>query len=86
MNPLDQLAVSPSGFVFDPRTGATFSVNVTGRLLLEALREGRGLADLTALLAEQFDAGRADLHRDVLEFVHLLRSEGLLSNGFELAT
>lgn len=84
VNALNDLAISPSGFVFDPRTGATFSVNEVGRVLLEGLRDGHGLAALGAHLAARFDVDGADLHRDVLEFVRRLQGEGLLDARFEL--
>lgn len=32
-------------------------------------------------LRERFDVGEADLHRDVAEFVHLLRHHHLLDAG-----
>ena len=54
---LAMLAISPSGFVFDPKSGTTFTVNETGRLILEGVRDGLGLQALTATLAERFDAG-----------------------------
>ena len=37
---LSDLAISDSGFVFDPYTGASFSVNLTGLTLLRALKDG----------------------------------------------
>ncbi len=43
---LRHLAISPSGFVFDPNTGSTFTCNETGRPLLEGLREGLAWAGL----------------------------------------
>lgn len=81
---LAQLAISPSGFVFDPQTGGTFTVNETGRLILEGVRDGLGLSELAADLDGRFDSGGADLERDVLEYVRLLRESGLLPTGFEL--
>jgi len=36
---LKDLAVSDSGFVFDPYTGSTFSVNAAGRLILKGRKE-----------------------------------------------
>lgn len=82
---LDQLAISASGFVFDPVSGGTFTVNATGRALLEGLRDGLGLAELTAKLNERFATDDADLQRDVLEYVRALRDVGLLPPQFELA-
>ena len=84
LSQLAQLALSPSGFVFDTRTGATFTVNAAGVVLLEGLREGQGLAELVETLLQQFDARGHDLARDVLEFVRRLQVEGLLPRDFEL--
>jgi len=84
MQALAQLALSPSGFVFDPRTGATFTVNPSGVVLLEGLREGQRLTELVHTLEQQFDARAGDLARDVLEFVRRLQVEGLLARDFEL--
>lgn len=81
---LSQLAVSPTGFVFDPRTGGTFTVNPTGRVILEGIRDGQDLAAVARALADRFDAESADLQRDVLEYVRLLRQGGLLPPDFEL--
>ena len=39
---LRDLAISDSGFVFDPYSGATFTANSSGRAILEALRDGHG--------------------------------------------
>jgi len=81
---LAQLAISPSGFVFDPKTGSTFTVNETGRLILEGVRDGLGLSELATSLEGRFDAGGADLERDVLEYIRILCENGLLPAGFEL--
>ena len=40
---LRQLAVSDTGFVFDPQTGQSFTVNATGRLVLDCLKRSDGL-------------------------------------------
>ena len=84
MQPIHQLAISPSGFVFDPQTGATFSVNDTGVLLLEGIRDGLGLSALTEHLATAFEIAKNDLCRDIFEFVRTLQIQGLLNADFEL--
>jgi hypothetical protein len=81
---LDQLAISASGFVFDPISGGTFTVNATGRALLEGLRDGLGLDGLTERLRARFEIDGADLRRDVLEYVRALQDAGLLPHPFEL--
>ncbi len=80
---LADLAVSDSGFVFDPHTGATFSVNDSGRAIIEGIKRGLGPSDLVAHLRARFETGGADLARDVAEFLHLLRQSGLLPAAAE---
>jgi len=84
MQAIDQLAISPSGFVFDPRTGGTFSVNETAATLLQGIREGLGLTALTEQLQVRFTVTHEDLQRDVFEFVRRLQSQDLLDASFEL--
>lgn len=81
---LHNLAISPSGFVFDPQSGATFSVNPTARLLLEGIRDGLGLDALVLAVQGQFETYGEDLRRDALEFTRLLQDQGLLPREFEL--
>jgi hypothetical protein len=81
---LAQLAISPTGFVFDPRSGASFTVNATGRMLLEGLRDGCLLDELVERLGGAFDVGQHDLRRDALEYVRLLRDQGLVPTDFQL--
>ncbi len=81
---LSNLALSPTGFLFDPRTGTTFTVNPTGAAILEVLRDGGGLQDVVDRLADRFATTRADLRRDAMEYVRVLRDHDLLPADFEL--
>lgn len=83
--PLEHLAISPSGFVFDPLSGQTFTTNEVGRVILEGLRDGEDLNRLVARLTDRFEVGSADLVRDVLDFVRVLQAEGLLSRDLRLS-
>lgn len=81
---LKDLAISESGFVFDPRSGATFTLNDTGRAALDGLRTGLDRAAIEAALVERFEVTGADLHRDVDEFVRQLKQAGFLAQDFAL--
>jgi hypothetical protein len=79
MQRLKDLAVSESGFLFDPWTGLTFSLNPTGRFILERLRDGLGEPAIRAALEAGFETGPGDdTSRDVHEFMRQLRESGLL--------
>lgn len=81
---LRDLAVSDSGFVFDPHVGATFSVNPTGLVILRALIEGEARDEILTTLTQRFETDGRDLGRDLDEFVLLMRQQGLVPEEFSL--
>jgi PqqD family protein of HPr-rel-A system len=72
------LAISNTGFVFDPHTGATFSANDTGLEILRALGEGLDRAAIAARLRERFAVEGSELDRDLSEFLLQLRRDELI--------
>lgn len=52
---LERLAVSPSGFAFDPESGQSFSINPTGMLALAELRKRRSPEEVASRLASEYD-------------------------------
>ncbi|MBF0154906.1 MAG: PqqD family protein [Magnetococcales bacterium] len=51
-NRLGDLAVSPNGFAFDPRSGQSFTLNATGLIALEMLQSGASLEETAHKLAQ----------------------------------
>ena len=72
---LERLAVSESGFVFDPVSGHSFTLNETGLSILRALQQDRRLDALRADLSAEFDVDAMTLERDLLEFLGSLRDQ-----------
>lgn len=72
---LHRLAISQSGFVFDPVSGRSFSVNETGLAILRLLQREPRLDTLLDRLAGDFDVDRRRAERDVLEFLGSLREQ-----------
>ena len=70
---LQQLAISESGFIFDPSSGHNFTVNETGLTMLRLLQKNNELEPLMKNLKEKYEVSQQELERDVLEFAGLLR-------------
>jgi len=79
---ISRLAISASGFVFDPVSGQSYTANDSALAILKALpsdlRQSTHLSEplpapLLSILRQQFDAPAALLERDVLEFLGVLR-------------
>lgn len=79
-NPISTLAVSDTGFVFDPRTGHTYAVNATGLAVLRGLKAGSSVAEVERELARDFEQASA-VDADLQEFLKLLVELGLLSSS-----
>ena len=72
---LPRLAISESGFVFDPVTGHSFSVNETGMAVIRLLQQGLSLSEATAELHKDYLEKSEVIERDLLEFIGLLREQ-----------
>jgi hypothetical protein len=87
MNSADRLrglAISDSGFLFDPITGMTFTVNETGRAILDLLKQGLAPEAIRDELGQRFETtGAEDLDGDVREFLWMLREQGILPRDEE---
>jgi len=72
---LQQLAISESGFIFDPVSGHSFSVNETGIVIIRCLQQGKDLPATIAELQNSYSEQTAAIERDLLEFISLLREQ-----------
>lgn len=79
---LKDLAISESGFLFDPYSGATFTLNNTGKFILQLLMEGKVIEEIESALRKKFEMGDEDLRSDIYEFINLLKENHFLPNGF----
>lgn len=70
---LKRLALSESGFVFDPVTGDSFSANGTALAVIRLAQHERDAQRLAAVLAQEFDVGTAEAERELIEFSGVLR-------------
>jgi hypothetical protein len=79
-SPLAMLAISDTGFVFDPRTGHSYTVNSTGLALLRALKQGLSISAAQAEVEHAFECA-GNIAGDVNRFVNALANNELIDNG-----
>lgn len=70
-----RLAVSESGFVFDPTSGRSFTVNETGVAILRALQQELSLDAIRRDLAVEYEVAPQMLERDLSEFLGSLKDQ-----------
>ncbi|MEK8022227.1 MAG: PqqD family protein [Candidatus Hydrogenedentota bacterium] len=75
---LKGLALSDTGFLFDPITGHMYTLNRTGSEILKWLRDGIPEHFLPGRIAELFDVTEDEAERDCAAFLKLLHEFRLL--------
>ena len=71
--------MSDTGFVFDPYSGHTFTVNPSGLTILRALKQGASMEEAVQQVQDEFEPeGGEDIARDVSDYVAMLRTLGLV--------
>ncbi len=74
----ENIAISETGFVFNPTTGDSFTLNETGRKVIALINEGKTVEQTAKVLKETFDVDDTTLERYLFDFVYDLRINKLL--------
>ncbi len=80
MNLKKNIAVSETGFVFNPGTGDSFSLNGIGLEILNMLKEGKEDGDIISVLLEKYDIDRSSLEKYYYDFAGMLQYYQLVDN------
>ena len=68
------IAISETGFIFNPLTGDSFSVNETGLFVLQKLKEEENEETILKAFQEEFELDRNTAEIDLNDFLSLLKS------------
>jgi transcriptional antiterminator len=72
------IAISETGFVFNPLTGDSFSTNQVGQEILRKLQSGTNQEELLKHLTEKFNIDKTTLEKDMTDFMLMLNSYQIL--------
>jgi hypothetical protein len=75
---LQDLAISDSGFIFDPVTGNSYTSNKTAVYIINRLKTGDDVLSIAKTLTEEYDVKRDEAEQDILHLKELLRGNNLL--------
>lgn len=62
------IAISDSGFVFNPSSGESFTVNQSGAELLNMIKEGKSDDEIREIFLEKYDTNANTFDRDIQDF------------------
>ena len=74
----ENIALSENGFVFNPSTGDSFTMNNTGKEVIMLIKEGKNISQITELMMEKYDVDHIMLERYLSDFMNDLSINNLL--------
>jgi hypothetical protein len=72
------IALSENGFVFNPSTGDSFTLNNTGKEVLMMIKKGKNISQIADLMIAKYDADRITIERYIEDFVNDLSMNNLM--------
>lgn len=75
------IAISETGFLFNPTTGESFSVNPIGKEILHLMNEDKTFEEITGIISAQYDIDATTFEKDVHDFVRMLEYNSLTEDN-----
>lgn len=75
------IAISDTGFIFNPSTGDSFSTNPVGVEIIKLMKAGKNKTDIIKSITDIFTVESSQLEKDLTDFLMMLKSYHLLSEN-----
>lgn len=77
------IALSNTGFVFNPTTGDSYTINQVGQEILGYLGEHKTVEEITSLMTSVYDIDPPSFEKYFFDFISMLRQFELLEENYE---
>ncbi len=74
------IAISDSGFLFNPSTGDSYSMNQTGKTILELLKGGQSDTEIVEHITQHYMIDKDSVEKDLYDFKNMLENYKLASH------
>ena len=74
------VAVSDSGFVFNPATGESFSVNPIGTEIIRMIKENKSSQEIVDFVIDHYQTDSVTIDKDFNDFMEMLNLYSLTEN------
>lgn len=79
MKIIKDLAISESGFVFNPISGESFTVNEIGVSIINQLKKSKNQQEIMISLKEEYKVEHNELEKDFTDFMNILKHHNLIT-------
>jgi hypothetical protein len=74
------IAISDSGFIFNPDTGESFTANPIGLEILDYMKEGQEFDEIRKKILEKYKSDKDTVEKDYFDFVNMLEQFNLVEH------
>ncbi len=78
MNIKKNIALSDTGFVFNPSSGDSFSTNPIGMEIIKMLKEGKSNEDIKSHVLKTYMTDEVSFEKDLYDFMNMLTKMNLM--------
>jgi hypothetical protein len=75
------VAISESGYVFNPSTGESFTVNPIGIEIFNMLKEKKSFEEISKTILAKYNADEATFEKDYNDFIGMMNLYMLIDNN-----
>ena len=68
------IALSDSGFIFNPSTGDSYSANPIGQLIIQSLQNGKTDEEISQAILDEFMIDASTVEKDLYDFKNMLKN------------
>ena len=77
------IAISESGFLFDPSSGESYSINPIGMEILELLSQDQSREQITQSITNKYEIDPTDFEKYYFDFLNMLKQFQLTEDDGE---
>ncbi len=81
MNIKSDIALSDSGFVFNPASGESYTVNPIGVEIIQLLKDGKSIAEVSEQILENYNTDLTTIDKDLNDFIVMLKQYSLIDSN-----
>ena len=74
----NNIAISGSGFLFNPVNGESFSVNPVGAEIISMLKDGKSIEHITKHILASYNMDEQTIEKDIYDFIGILKQYSLI--------
>lgn len=74
----ENLAISDTGFVFDPTSGETYTLNDTGVQIIKLIKEDKEEDEIKYFFIENYEVDAPTFEKAYVDFMNMLREYNLI--------